>query len=746
MEIFGNSLKFAFLGTVSATAFTAPVLAQKSTNDALSVEEILVTSRQRSERLQDVPIAVSALSEADIEAAGITRPGDVFALMPGVYYRENTGSVGSSFIQIRGVSQSRNAASPVAIAVDGVLLTNNFVFSNEIFDVEQIEVLKGPQGALYGRSAIGGAINITTKMPEDEFSGIITAGIGRRHARRLDASVSGPIIEDVLLVRGSFYHRGDDGFLRNEFLSDPNPQGNQVFGDDSQDTGARFRALYTPGDKLTLDFRTAYSETEDGGNLTVVADPLIPVALNAPDDNSVPFQPNNDGFSKRDTLDFSLKMDYEAEIGTFTSISSYNDTNESFAADALPYAPTLEEGTQWVVNNFESFSQEFRFTSPSQNRFRYIFGGYYLNQDRLFANSAGQDTGSGVLLIDLDGAIGSVNPATSILADEIDIEAWAGFAQFNFDVTERLEISASFRYDKETQKSINVSPAGLAPDIVRNSPRRNQSFDKFQPKISLTYDVSDDLTLYASYSVGFKPGGFNPSGTRQLFIDATGDTGTVIQDQFGAEDLTSWEIGAKGTYADGRGRFNAAAYYSKLNGTQYFEFIAEATAQINLNIDRQRLFGFELDTTFRLTDEITLMAAASYLDGEVTEQRVSPGAGNGQTSPYMPNFQAAISAMYEKELKENLEGFLRVDYEHVGEIFWDVLNLTRRSPLNFVNLRGGVTFGQERDWRFEAYCKNCTNVDYNVETVVLLANAGGLGVNFPARDTRIWGINMTKRF
>ena len=245
------------IGLAAAVAgFTVTPIAIAQ-SESLAIEEVVVTARKRTENLQEVPIAISAIGETTIERAGIERASDYISLIPNVTIVD-AANVGDTQVSIRGVVSTRDAESTFAYIVDGVLSTNPNSFNEELFDVQQIEVLKGPQGALYGRNAVAGAILVTTKEPTNEFEAKVGGGIANNNAYKVNAMVSGPIVEDTLLGRFSISTRETDGFYKNIFTGD----------DDSvdylEDTSARGRLIWNVSEDMSLDFRAGYSEVKGG--------------------------------------------------------------------------------------------------------------------------------------------------------------------------------------------------------------------------------------------------------------------------------------------------------------------------------------------------------------------------------------------------------------------------------------------------------------------------------------------------
>src|SRR5690606_10115983 len=288
-------------------------------------------------------------------------------------------TVGNSFISVRGVAQINNADSPVAIVVDGVPQNSQKQLRMELFDVERIEVLKGPQGALYGRNAIGGAINIVTREPTNEFDGWALVGAGSGNLRTASGALSGPIVEDKLLFRLSGAYKDSDGTIENVFLRE------KVDFYESKDIRARFMIMAT--DDLTIDLRGSFSEIDGGAVLDASMDPTLTGNANRK------VLPRSDilGRSTREISDATLKIDWRNAIGTLTAITGYTDLTEDYYGD-LDFCNPIDcpagifglgpQADQSQLLETTLLSQEVRLTSPDNQRLRWIVGGFYLATDR----------------------------------------------------------------------------------------------------------------------------------------------------------------------------------------------------------------------------------------------------------------------------------------------------------------------------------------------------------------------------
>ncbi|MEM1435737.1 MAG: TonB-dependent receptor, partial [Pseudomonadota bacterium] len=596
---------------------------------APELEEIIVTAEARAENLQEVPVAVTAFSAQDISDAGIESTADFIALTPNVSF-DDSFTVGNSFVVVRGVTQVNNADSPVAIVVDGVPQNNQKQLKMELFDVERIEVLKGPQGALYGRNAIGGAINIITKAPSNAFEGNITLGGGNGDARKAQLSVSGPIVEDRVLFRLAGSHKSSDGLINNDFLREK--------VDDYESTDLRGKLLWLASEDLTLDLRIAASKLEGGA----VYDAAF-------FDNTGPANTNQErapisdiaGDSERETQEFTLKADWETPLGLVTYIGGYTDLTEDYFGD-LDFCNPVDcpggffgfgQVDQAQDLEVELLSHELRITSPNDRAFRWTAGAFWIETDRKLSTVA--------TLADL-GNIPIVNNA-----EDNDNTAYSIFGQFEWDISETLELSASLRYDDDEREQRDVATGA----------RRDTSYDELQPKVTLTWTPAEDQLLYATYARGFRSGGFNGVGGRE----------------FDEETVDSYEIGYKSQWLQNRLLLNVAAYQAESEGFQFFfvDFNAGG-AQVIDNLDEVTLTGLEVEFEAVLNAWWRVFGSFALQDSEIDS--VSPGLGVpariGGKTPKTTESTFNFGTQFEMPVSDGVAAFLRLDYERRGDRFW----------------------------------------------------------------------------
>ena len=764
------------------------VPAHAQTAAAAGLEEVTVTARRREESLQDVPDSVAALSAETLERANVIQVRDVTARIPNVSIEESLSPT-STFIGVRGVVSTRNGEPAVAIVVDGVQIGSATEVTQALYDLQSIEVLKGPQGALYGRNAIGGAIIVTSKPPSDVAEGNVLVGVGNGDLMEFRGSLTGPVTEDVSFrIAANF--RDFAGTLENANLggladgANVSPalnvgSGKDAYVDFETNKDVRAQLLWEIGDATRADLRLSYSDLEAG---SYWYRPYIRLESTG---ELYSFPINNDvnTVAKRLLGNITLKVDHDIAAGTFTSITSYTDTEERYG---VPYqgrgsnqmgdvdffsqrfvddfketadpvdAALIDTQLQGVgSHNFydiENFSQEFRFSSQSDARLRWVGGAYLLLTERNDTIRADLTIpGSLPLSARLpNGLPGPTDFATTsgLLFDTSNTQdntAWAAFLNVDYDITEKLTLTAAVRYDEDQREvtrldgpTVNTGGEGLGSSVfgaecvigvagcVPRGYTEEKTFSALQPKLSLAYRMNDDVMFYGTAARGFRSGGFNASGA-------------LLAEIYDEEILDSYEIGTKTDWMDGRLRVNAAAFYMQYDDAQVFEFDGAIFVQSLFNIPESEITGVELTFDWLATDNLTLSGGLGLLDSEIKEfnpdirdtLESELNARITNTVPLTPDSQAAFDKNFEGNKlvkfphqtanvsavhKYPLDWFgggqfvTRLDYQGYGDRYWWIDNTDKQDWENILD--GSVAVVLDSDWEVALWCKNCLDNEY----------------------------------
>lgn len=733
---------------IAIASQTALAQEQTSSQDAPG-DEIVVTARGRDEKLTEVPVSITVFGEQSIKDAGVSRVDDFVALTPGVSIISNTDP-SSTFINIRGAAQFRNTEAPVSITIDGVLQTNERSLNQPMFDIESIQMLRGPQGALYGRNATQGAIIINTKGPADKFEGYVQTSLGRSKQNALEASVSAPINEN-LAFRLSGRYDNNDGYFKNVSTGIDKAFKNEI--------SLRGHLRYTAGDNFTADLRGSWTRvradalwfTAQGVALSPTTGEVTSTNTGISDANVVTrwFGSNNRSYGELDVKQLSLRLNYDLGWAKISSVSAYDWLNQLYGADQFPYSANSSinpgisflDGTQTQHTDIGAFSQELRITSQDDQRFRWMVGAYYLATNKFLSDTTGLDNEQGILRVTRKPFLGDArNPTTSFLASDSHDKAWALFFSTNYDIVEGLELSLAGRYDEDRRKQF-VDPLNgaysadgtLITALGAPGATNKATFSRFQPKVSLRYLISDDFSVYGSWGRGFRSGKFNQNG---VSAQAASYGFVGVKDVAEQEDSDTFEGGFKATLLDGRISTSGAIYHTTFKNSPYFVFVADLGAQIILNIDRIRAVGGEFEMSAKLAPGLDANVGVAVVDAEIKKFAFNP-AFVGNNAPYVAKSSVNAGLQYRGSLTDTLSLFSRVDYERMGPKYWDPENSTVRDPVNLVNVRLGIE-DKGGKWQLTGTVQNLFDKAYNSEWIT-----GGFA---SAALPRIWRVDLRYNF
>ncbi len=598
-------------------AVSNPASAQE--NSATALEEVVVTARRRAENLQDVPIAVTALSGDALAMRGAADISEVAQVVPSVTLEPSRATNSTLTAFIRGVGQQDPLAGfeqGVALYVDDVYIARPQGALLDIYDVERVEVLRGPQGTLYGRNAVGGAIKYVTRKLSDEPSLRLKANIGSYNQADFIATGSLPV-SDSFRLGAALASLNRDGFGDNLTTGEDNYNKDVL--------AFRVSAEFTPTDELAI--RIAYDHTDDDsdpvagyrpfpgpiGGETPLGDLRDTQAGASQEDSTLGIGGNNNVESKGAQL--SVEWDVNEAI-QLRSITAYR---EDYTESIIDFDSTaLIDFDAPVIYDNEQTSQEFQFLYNS-DRISAVAGVYYL--DAKAAN-------------DFDVVLGLLVPGgvTAYTGGTVDTEAWSVFADVTYDLSDRWALSVGGRYteDKRSADIFRAQYLGLSSEFFANPAaiqiavnsdyEAERTYSDFSPRLNLSYQLSDDMNLYASYSQGWKAGSFDPRGANFLTPE--------VEQGFAPETLDSFELGLKATWADGRARTNVALFFSDYEDMQIpgslgvdsdgdgvnDSFVGSVT-----NAGKAEIAGIEFEGHFLLTEQLSAQLAFSFLDAEIKE-------------------------------------------------------------------------------------------------------------------------------
>lgn len=707
-------LRTAISGVLLSSVATAQA------QEAYKLEEVVVTAQKRSERLIEVPISISTVSAESIQQTGIKELKEMGDLTPNLQISQNS-DFGTN-ITIRGVgANSRNIGfdSRVGVYVDGVYMGQSPAANQGLVDVERVEVLRGPQGTLFGKNTVAGAISLVSKKPGDEFEGSVSVNLGNYDNRELQTSVNLPLNENnSLKVYANQTVR--DGYIKNLAI-DKNIQERDV-------ASGRMHLRSVLSDSLEMNISADYL-TQD--RLGFNGEPLT--------DTLGFFKPAEGGEKHVTSDDHALNENKEVKGGSVTfdydldngyalkSISAYRFTEIFY--DASPdYSPEDFLYVQYT-DTYKQTTQEFQLISPDDAKFKYVAGLYYYQQDGETDRDAygGTGTVNHPLFGPVPITVFGIDPSQKVVDIDgvVDTESYAVFANGTYDLSERTTLGFGFRYSEET-KDVDWSIDGVNSGAFRigTTTISDSRTDKsFAPTVSLNYALFEDSYIYGRYSTGFKSGGYNLDF---INIDQV-DAGIEFQE----ETVESYEIGYKGEFPDQHLRLNMALFYSKFEDyqvNQYIDLGGGRTALAITNAATVITEGFEVDVTWQPTANLQLTAALGVLDATFDSFPGGGAAGSDATGnelPYAPKLTGSTGVQYYYPLP-SLEAslLLRADYSYTDSYYITINNddghtLLDGSTVDFgkldsygtVSARIGLVSDDE-DWEVALWGRNLTDSDH----------------------------------
>ena len=580
---------------LGATALSSPLYAQSavSTTNAggSGVEEIIVTAQKREQNLQDVPIAISALSPAYLEKREITSISNLSGLAPNLKVDTAGANRTSSIIAIRGGVQGNPQIyfePSVGVYIDGVYIAKAQGSLFDVADIERIEVLRGPQGTLYGRNAVAGAVSIITKKPSGELGGKVEASYGNYDYQRMRGTIDLPRF-GIFSMKLSGQIAKRDGFYKVLGNSDTDSAGSL----DSRSGMIQVRAQ--PSDALTLDYVFDISVNDQQGNPAQTVQgtgSIAPYVTARKRQKTMNFNSPNFEYAKNwgHALTASLNL---GNAGLLKSITALRKQKYRDALD-LDGTPT-SLGLSSRDSRYKQFSQELQLTGQT-GRLNYVLGGYYFEDDGFVFNPQSYFSGASRT----DGRFGFTT------------KAYAAYVQLDYKITDALTLTGGLRYthEKKTVERYLARLTGAGPMVVVDLPEGATpaaKFRKVSPTVSLAYELSPNFNLYARYAQGYRSGGFN----------AIANSAADVRRVFEPEVQNTYEIGFKSRLLDNRLQLNVAAFQNDVSDLQLSVFVPGiSSASILVNAGKARVRGVEVEATLRPTDRLTLQTGIGYLHGK----------------------------------------------------------------------------------------------------------------------------------
>ena len=741
-RIFSSLSLFAVLFVFGLPSYAQTVL-----------EEIVVTAQKREQNIQDVPISISRLSGQRL-ASKFTGGEDILALastVPGLHVESSNGRLSPRFY-MRGLGNAdftAAASQPVSIVFDEVPMEKASLKSFPLFDLDNIEVIRGPQGTLFGRNTTAGIIKFESRRPTEETEGYLKAAGGNKGTINVEGAVGGTLVENTLMGRISFITQNRSDWINNAHTGEDDAMGGfDIFA-------GRVQLLWTPSDDFSA--LLLYQHQDQGGNSASafranVFDKGSNKLNDNYDRNTVWFDGGDNNPAKIKSFGVTLKMDWDVGNHTFTSITSYQDIYDRFARGDIdggfgcllsflglcqpgpagpPSTPFNPAASPFIVNVdtggdqlVEQITQEIRIASNLDGAFNYQLGAFYFEDD-LRSISKNQSA----------GAPAFVAGSTS----DIENTTWAVFGQGSFDVTEQFTLTAGVRYTDDEKDAIHFRPSGPPLDPI------SLGDDNISWDVSLAYAVSDDAQVYARAASGFRA----PTIQDRLEDDPKVTTAD-------SETIMSYEIGYKALFE--KVRLNMAAFYYEVDDMQLVAVGGDANTTTLLNADEGVGYGVEFDIDIAMTENLILSGGFGYNKTELNDKELTLPIGPTATSrdpldengraiidgnpfQHAPKWTANVELDYIHPMANGTELYLYTDWKLKGktsDFLYESIEFTFGTQFE-----GGLRLGYRdtvRNFEIGLFARNITN-EHNPIGGIDFANLLGY-VNQP----RIWGAEASYRF
>jgi len=768
---------------VASSIMMGPAAAQQSRSVLL--EEITVTAQKREQSAQDVGISITTVSGDQMRALGYTNAQEVTALAPGVSTMQPNGEANYA-VSIRGVANNdftTNVESPVAIYVDEVYISQMSGAGFMLFDTERVEILRGPQGTLFGRNATGGLVHYITVKPDfEEVNGYGSLTYGRFNRIKAQGAVGVPIT-DKFAIRASFATQQGGGYVENRLR--PGEKLNNA-----NESAGRLQALFAPTDELEILLNARFGQQDIRTGFFEYSSAILPNGDRTPgvpnpdlggyvDNDGDVYAGDYDtpGRNDLETEGYTATIKWDQDWGTVTSITDFQTVKRDYIEDSD--ASPVDYFQFFLTTDTEQFSQELRVNGQAEN-LEWVAGFYYMDLSV-------DDSNGGIMrgLFNTLASVGFFGPGTETLTvDELgfngiqnpyqtDTETWSLFGQMEYEVSQDLSLIGGFRWIEEDKSHVyndnlmwypDTSRSGIDPNATVIAPALGglpytdkRSDSNWSARVQVNFTPTDNLLTYASWNRGVKSGGYNASLLPSPF---------AITDPFmtyDPEKLDAFEVGFKWDSDDGRFRVNGAAYYYDYRNYQAFSIIGLDTSTLNAQATSK---GFELEMQANPVDGLDMQFGVAFIDANVKDvPGVTIGADStGDGILDVPAIIPGATVTPVQTPKWNLNGLVRyevpvdtgsvafqADGQYRSKHYFALTNFPASTESGYFLANASVTyFSEDQNWSIRGLVQNITNKKYIVQTFDLsgnVTNGGlfGLVEEYYGRP-RTWGVQFNYMF
>ncbi|WP_279452670.1 TonB-dependent receptor [Aeromonas hydrophila] len=702
-----NISEFALLvktGVLCTAISTTPnVLAntnEKAQSQYTELEVITVTAEKRNADIMDVSSSVSAVTDTDLKDAEISSITELSQHVPNLHIFTWGGSRENN-IFIRGIGPGLFSDPTVGVYVDGVNYTNSGMFDLDLTDVERIEVLRGPQGTLYGGNSLAGVVNVITKKPDNFTDARLSVTADTLERSKISVGVNTPLIEDQLYGGLSLAFTDNNGHLTNIY------NGKDYGGREDIVTRAKLRwePTHTFESDLILDFQRLRGDSYALGSADFIK--------NNPDK----VDHNFDGEDNRDAYGITLVMKNEFSSFDFTSITGWRDWDSYNSADQDASSQTDFIYHSIAEEEHKQFSQELRWASNTASDLQWLAGlyGYYAEYKTKGSN-----------MLDYT-AIGLGGPYADYTNVKKENSGYAAFGQVDYSLTERLTLTAGLRVDMEKRKADIQANNQSSPSV---NIQGDKDFNEWLPKVGVSYTPDNSSLTYVTISQGYRAGGFD-----HLYPNQDDPT-------FDSETSTNYELGYKASFLDNSLELSTALFYIDIKDQQVQQLVQSTNTIMTDNAGRGRSQGIEFETRYTPALGWLMELGGSYTDAEYKDYEncatTSLQSCSGNKMVNTPELTANFALQNTRPLTEQLSLFSRLDVIHVGEYYFNSLNTLKQNQYQLVNVKLGV---EAKDWEVYLWAKNALNEYYSSVEFNF-----GSGHTIEAGDPQSFGLTFNTYF
>jgi iron complex outermembrane recepter protein len=653
------------------------------------LDTVLVAAQKKTELLQKVPLAVSTFNSKQINAYRIWNIKDISGIIPNVYSADPGD--GRDVTAIRGIATTSYDPS-TAVYIDGVNQFNLDTYIPNLFDVERIEILRGPQGSLYGRNAMGGVINIITKQPTNNTSGSAELNWGNYGQKRMNLNIKTPIIKDKLFVGASGLFDAREGFYQNEY--------NQLPYDRQRAISGNYFLKYIINKQWSITFNTKHRNQENKG--------AFPLVFGVEEAFNNPFVLNQNATTimKDKTLNSSMSILYNGTKYQFSAQTAYqknyryytNPIDGDFSPiDAITVVNNY--GKEW--NQISAWTQDLKLNSIGNQPLKWTIGAYLFSQNA--PTKQGTHFGADAYLMGIENSNFSLINTTNSKRKGIAL-----YGQATYALSEKLNLTAGIRNDfEQIEQSVNGSLMMDENKAIYETQAlisRTTDFGALSPKLGLDYTISPTQMAFVNYSKGFRAGGLSPLSS---------DPSQPPLMRYKPEYSNNIELGLKNTLFNNHARLNLTVFYTRLVDAQVPTLILPDAITIIQNRGKLNSKGIELEFTAQANAHLSIDYNAGMTNAKFETLEIAQNGNanilNGNKQIFTPDLVSNLALQYDQKFNKNISGFVRTEWKYIGRTYFDLANSIQQSPYNIINASLGVQMG---DVQIKFWTRNLTNQKY----------------------------------